>query len=87
MKFLSEYDGPWANTANLHTLNTGEWRFQRPVIAKEKCKRCNWCSVYCPVGCIEKSGKNLEIGLHYCKGCGICERICPHDAITMIPEE
>jgi Pyruvate/2-oxoacid:ferredoxin oxidoreductase delta subunit len=25
--------------------------------------------------------------LDFCKGCGICARECPQNAITMVPEE
>lgn len=87
MEFISEFEGPWANTEKLHTIDTGDWRFQRPIIKNEKCRRCSWCAIFCPVGCIEKIEKNFAINLEFCKGCGICCNICPTAAITMVMED
>jgi len=28
-----------------------------------------------------------KVNLDYCKGCGICAKECPKDAITMVLEE
>jgi Pyruvate/2-oxoacid:ferredoxin oxidoreductase delta subunit len=32
------------------------------------------------------SGDHFEPDLRYCKGCGICARECPQQAITMVSE-
>ena len=29
---------------------------------------------------------DAEVELKYCKGCGICDEVCPTDAIVMAPE-
>jgi pyruvate ferredoxin oxidoreductase delta subunit len=46
------------------------------------------CALHCPEGCIygkeENTYNNDEA---YCKGCGICARICPVNDIEMILEE
>jgi ferredoxin len=42
------------------------------------------CSLYCPDGAIDS--KRIEVDLNYCKGCGICARMCPSKAIGMISE-
>jgi len=66
---------------------TGSWRSMRPVLNKEKCKKCWLCFVYCPEGCIKKTEEGPDINLDYCKGCGICAVECPFDALDMIEEE
>ncbi len=64
------------------------------VIDKEKCKPhlCGWlCMKQCPVNmtgsdCIyeEDQGKKAGIDETLCTGCGICPKICPFGAITII---
>jgi len=83
MKFQSEYDAPWSSSAELHVLNTGEWRYQRPVIDGTKCIQCAACSLFCPTGCMKDIGDQFTADLDFCKGCGICARICPVGAIAM----
>jgi 2-oxoacid:acceptor oxidoreductase delta subunit (pyruvate/2-ketoisovalerate family) len=56
------------------------------VIDQEKCIYCGFCSLYCPVQCMEARESCFEPDLNFCKGCGICARECPKDAITMISE-
>ena len=72
---------------------TGEWRNSRPVIDPEKCiparqnkPTCFICWLYCPDAVISKTVP-VQINLEYCKGCGICSRVCPAQAITMVIEE
>ena len=69
-------------------VKTGDWRYQRPVVEKEKCNKCGLCWLFCPDRAIDP----LENGyykpeLAYCKGCGICARECPKEAIIMIEEK
>jgi 2-oxoacid:acceptor oxidoreductase delta subunit (pyruvate/2-ketoisovalerate family) len=87
VKFRSKYEGPWADPRSLCILSTGEWRYQRPVTTTDKCCHCGWCSIYCPTGCIEDRGAYFAANLDYCKGCSICARVCPIDAIKMVKEE
>ena len=68
--------------------NTGDWRTERPILDKEKCTRCALCWIYCPDAAIKPSEEGYyEIDLFYCKGCGICAKVCDREAITMIQEE
>jgi pyruvate ferredoxin oxidoreductase delta subunit len=72
---------------NAKTYNTGSWRTRRPVWDKEKCINCLICWAFCPdASIIVKDEKIAGIDLDHCKGCGICARECPKDAITMVSE-
>lgn len=87
VKFRTTHEGPWADPRTLCTLSTGEWRYQRPITTTDKCCQCGWCFIYCPTGCIEDKGSYFAANLDYCKGCSICARVCPVDAIKMVKEE
>jgi len=64
-------------------VKTGNWKVFKPVIDNKKCIRCFKCVIYCPDFCIfEKNGK-IERDLDYCKGCGLCAKLCPVKAINM----
>ena len=66
----------------------GEWRTFIPIINQEKCIKCGKCWMNCPDGAIFKSqdGKFM-INYLYCKGCLICEKMCPVKAISHKVEE
>jgi len=68
---------------------TGTWRVKRPVVDHKKCVKCRMCWLHCPDGVIginEEGPEFVTIDYEYCKGCGICERVCPVKAIKMVPE-
>lgn len=70
-------------------FHTGDWRAMRPVWHEEKCIQCLQCWIYCPDSAvIVKDQKVCGPNLDYCKGCGICAKVCPpkEKAITMIRE-
>ena len=70
--------------ATSREVKTGEWRTRTPVFDKEKCKQCLLCVPLCPdVSIPVESGERLETNLDYCKGCGICAKVCSFGAITM----
>lgn len=69
---------------------TGGWRSQLPVIDNSKCNKCGLCYIFCPDCAIEPDPDNpgfYKPSLFYCKGCAICAKECPRDAITMLEEE
>lgn len=67
---------------------TGSWRSMRPVWDEKKCTQCMLCWQFCPDNAIpEKNEKRTETNFDFCKGCGICAKICPVKAINMVKEE
>ncbi len=67
----------------LYIIKTGEWRFQKPIVSKEKCTRCGVCLILCPTNSIREKENCYEADLETCKGCGICANECYAQAITM----
>jgi 2-oxoacid:acceptor oxidoreductase gamma subunit (pyruvate/2-ketoisovalerate family)/2-oxoacid:acceptor oxidoreductase delta subunit (pyruvate/2-ketoisovalerate family) len=63
--------------------HTGSWSEERPVLTDE-CTACALCALFCPEGAIARRDGPMSIDLLYCKGCGICEVVCPvRNAIHM----
>ncbi|MGN0902457.1 MAG: 4Fe-4S binding protein [Succinivibrio sp.] len=75
-----------AYKAGLVSVNSG-WRNEKPVCDKEKCNSCYLCYLYCPDGVIYKKDGKVEIDYDFCKGCGICKKICKKGAISMESEK
>ena len=69
----------------LPTVNSG-FRTFMPEFDTNACIKCMLCWVYCPEGCIDKTGEVLEVDFDYCKGCGICAHECPKKCIKMVKE-
>ncbi len=69
----------------LVTVNSG-WRSIRPVINRAKCVGCEQCYLYCPDGVIAIKDGKAVIDYDFCKGCGICAKICRIGAIGMEAE-
>jgi 2-oxoacid:acceptor oxidoreductase gamma subunit (pyruvate/2-ketoisovalerate family)/2-oxoacid:acceptor oxidoreductase delta subunit (pyruvate/2-ketoisovalerate family) len=73
------------STADSRGNHTGGWSLDRPVLTS-RCTACALCALFCPEGAISRTDGSIEIDYLYCKGCGICERVCPvRDAIAMTP--
>jgi len=69
-------------------VNTGDWRTMIPAFIEEKCKHCMLCVPVCPDSSIPvKDGRRLDFDFMHCKGCGVCWKACPFDAITFGKEE
>ena len=70
------------------SVRTGEWRSDVPVWEAAKCKQCLLCAPFCPDSSIPvRDGLRYDFDLHHCKGCGICWKVCPFQAIHMEKEE
>jgi pyruvate ferredoxin oxidoreductase delta subunit len=65
---------------------TGDWRSEKPILDDEKCTQCLFCWIYCPDIAILWDGKAVTIDYNFCKGCGICAKECPFEAIKMVKE-
>lgn len=62
---------------------TGTWSLDRPVLL-EGCTACAVCALFCPEGAISRDAGAMAIDYLHCKGCGICEDVCPvRNAIVM----
>ncbi|MBT3701122.1 MAG: 4Fe-4S binding protein [Alphaproteobacteria bacterium] len=70
-------------------VRTGLWRTLRPLLERDKCKRCHWvCGSYCPDGVIAVDDAGYpEIDYEHCKGCMICVAQCPAHALVAVAEE
>ena len=56
--------------------HTGSWSLDRPVLS-DACTACAVCALFCPEGAITRADGAMVIDYLYCKGCGICEVVCP----------
>lgn len=82
---LKEYPvGPTFQAGHLVEDNAG-WRTFKPVLTG-KCVKCLQCFLLCPEGCIGKTETGIEIDYNFCKGCGICAKVCNPNAISMVKE-
>ena len=83
---ISEYPvGPCYQAGHLVTENAG-WRVEKPILVEENCTGCLYCYLCCPEGVIFKIDEKIEIDYSFCKGCGICARVCKRKAIVMVRE-
>jgi pyruvate ferredoxin oxidoreductase delta subunit len=72
---------------NSDDYSTGGWRSERPWRNDEKCTQCLLCWFFCPdTSVLVKDDKVYDFDLKHCKGCGVCAKECPFDAIDMVPE-
>jgi len=71
------------------TYKTGSWRSFKPIWYEDRCIQCLACWNSCPEPSIfVEDGKVMGIDYDYCKGCGICAKVCPKkaNAIEMVPQ-
>jgi pyruvate ferredoxin oxidoreductase gamma subunit len=72
-----------ASVTDTRINHTGSWSLERPVLL-EACNVCGLCALFCPEGAMRREDGTMEIDYLYCKGCGICEDVCPvKNAIEM----
>ena len=73
------------------TVKNAGWRNMRPVIDAAACTGCLQCYLHCPDGTIFKVAEPaahapVAVDYDFCKGCGICVKVCAFGAVAMIPE-
>ncbi|NHM14080.1 2-oxoacid:acceptor oxidoreductase family protein [Xiamenia xianingshaonis] len=75
---------------HLVAKNAG-WRNLRPVINRDVCTMCLQCEFHCPDGTIyrtsDDAGQAVAVDLDFCKGCGVCAKVCRFGAIDMVSEQ
>ena len=67
-------------------FKTGDWRSERPIFLSEKCKQCGLCFPDDAIP-VNKEQMRGDFNYDYCKGCGVCAKVCPFGAITMENEQ
>jgi 2-oxoacid:acceptor oxidoreductase delta subunit (pyruvate/2-ketoisovalerate family) len=84
---LCEYPDNTSYEAGFLTQKNAGWRSERPVIDADRGTGCLQCYLYCPDGVISWADeKRMDIDYDFCKGCGICAKICRVGAIVMEAE-
>lgn len=72
------------DAGNAVQFKTGGWKNQKPVTDMTKCIQCLRCFIFCPDSAVKtKDGKITHTDYDACKGCGICDKVCPVAAIKM----
>ena len=68
---------------NAVNFKTGDWRSEKPVFIKEKCRNCLLCFPVCADSAVILSddGKVEGFDLDFCKGCLVCKEVCSFNAI------
>jgi len=60
------------------------YRSLRPVTDYAKCIKCAKCWMYCPDIAFKKNAQGFFENIEeFCKGCGLCARVCPKKCIAM----
>ena len=57
----------------------------KAVIDYDLCTGCGYCIDFCRFEAISNNNTRVEISEVSCEGCFLCHRICPEQAINMIP--
>lgn len=82
------------DASNLYLLlnpeKTGEEKFisgYHAQINQNQCYQCGKCITYCKFDALGWDGDSVTINEVACEGCFLCSRVCPAQAINMIPSD
>ncbi|HZK02523.1 MAG TPA: ATP-binding protein [Anaerovoracaceae bacterium] len=78
---------------NLHLVSGWEddpitsdyFGMDKSAINTELCIQCDLCREYCRFDAIDVKDDVYQVDPFACEGCGVCEFVCPTDAITLNP--
>jgi MinD superfamily P-loop ATPase len=71
---------------NPHILERQEFAgMEAALIDPIRCTACGGCSDFCQFDAIGKDGDTYVVRTDQCEGCGVCQLICPSEAIRMRP--
>ena len=76
---------------NLHITNPQKtqpvvedfWGLPKAQVDNEKCVMCGSCMEKCMFDAISEQNGKININQFMCEGCGVCEYVCPADAIEL----
>ena len=57
---------------------------EKAAINSDKCNECGKCLEACRFGAVKKN-RNFYIDPLACEGCGVCQLVCPADAVELKP--
>jgi len=60
---------------------------QKAVIDYSRCTSCRYCIDYCRFDAISLINDKVSISEISCDGCFLCSRVCPENAISMVPSD
>ena len=80
---------------NLHIVTPAEKKAETSIfygadksyIDQDKCIGCMKCIQHCKFHAIQEVDGKCSIQEYACEGCGVCQYVCPTDAVTMKPDE
>lgn len=56
---------------------------KKAVLDENKCILCGKCLAHCRFHAVKQVDRQFQIDEYACEGCGVCEYVCPQQAITL----
>jgi MinD superfamily P-loop ATPase len=69
---------------NIEPERTDYYGMPKAEIDSEKCIACRQCQVHCRFGAISEE-VGYKVDPFACEGCGVCEAVCPTNAVSLKP--
>ena len=71
------------NPQKIEPLRDDFWGLPKAQIENEKCLMCGQCMEKCNFDAISIVDGKVNINQFMCEGCGVCEYVCPANAISL----